>query len=143
MVVSDTFGNCRIGSFHADCRPSSRMSRLTTVASTGRLTKMSVKPMAWHLLHRLVLRFDEGHRIVDPDLGARLDFVLAGGHDLIAGLDPFSDPHPPVADLSRLHEASFDLILLLLDIRIRLLGWNDHVDAVSVETVGDSRLRHR
>ena len=36
-------GYCRTGSAVRDLRPSTRISRLTTVASTGRRTKISVK----------------------------------------------------------------------------------------------------
>ena len=46
MVVLDSSGYCRIGSLNPACAPISKMSRLTTLASTGRLMKISVKDMA-------------------------------------------------------------------------------------------------
>ena len=36
IVVFDSFGNWRIGSLDAACSPTSRISKLITVASTGR-----------------------------------------------------------------------------------------------------------
>ena len=43
IVVFDNFGYCRIGRPIIAVRPISRISRLTTSASTGRRMKMSVK----------------------------------------------------------------------------------------------------
>ena len=52
MVVFDSSGYCRIGSLNPACAPMSRINRLTTLASTGRLMKMSVKDI-WLLLQPL------------------------------------------------------------------------------------------
>src|ERR1700709_1305662 len=43
ITVLDSFGYCRIGRLVAALKPISRISRLTTSASTGRLMKISVK----------------------------------------------------------------------------------------------------
>src|SRR5215210_4736578 len=45
-TVFDSFGYCRIGRLVAARKPISRISRLTTTASTGRLMKISVKAIA-------------------------------------------------------------------------------------------------
>ena len=45
MVVFDSSGYCRTCRLKAALRPMSRMSRLTTEASTGRRMKMSVNDM--------------------------------------------------------------------------------------------------
>src|SRR6188472_1447586 len=52
-TVFDSFGYCRIGSEVAALKPISRISRLTTSDSTGRLMKISVKAIAgapWSIL---------------------------------------------------------------------------------------------
>src|ERR1700751_1674428 len=45
-TVFESFGYCRIGSTIAARKPISRISRLTTIDSTGRLIKISVKAIA-------------------------------------------------------------------------------------------------
>ncbi len=45
IVVLESSGYWRIGSLNPAWAPTRRMSRLTTVASTGRLMKISVKRM--------------------------------------------------------------------------------------------------
>ena len=45
-TVFDSFGYCRIGNTVAALKPISRISRLTTTDSTGRLMKMSVQTIA-------------------------------------------------------------------------------------------------
>src|SRR5258705_13665930 len=45
-TVFDSFGYCRIGRLVAALKPISRISRLTTTDSTGRLMKMSVQTIA-------------------------------------------------------------------------------------------------
>ena len=47
-TVFDSFGYCRIGRTVAARKPISRISRLTTTDSTGRLMKISVKAIAGH-----------------------------------------------------------------------------------------------
>src|SRR5262245_64912366 len=84
-----------------------RISRLTTVASTGRLMKMSVKRMGL-LLGQLSRRLQRA-RIVDLDGGTGLQLELAAGDHLLAVLHAFEDggpvalrrPHPNEAALNR------------------------------------------
>src|SRR5689334_24684410 len=59
-------GYCRTLSERIDCKPAITITRLTTIASTGRLTKISVNFMGLPLV---IFRF--GSRIV-----VRLDFVI-------------------------------------------------------------------
>src|SRR6476469_1045763 len=120
IVVLVSSGYCRIGSLASDWRPMSRISRLTTVARTGRLMKMSVKRMAAGLFRRARhLRLGQG-AVVDPDLGALLQLQLTDNDHAFTGFHPLIDRHPVLARLARPHEAALDLIELLL--RRRLAG---------------------
>src|ERR1700681_4925597 len=84
-------GYCRIGNVPTERNPSTRMSRLMTIASTGRLMKMSVKFIAVRLLIRrrgigVVRRL---HRIVDDEARAVAQLELAGADHGVAGIDTF------------------------------------------------------
>src|SRR5580658_6508460 len=95
------------GKLPTERRPSTRISRLMTIASTGRRMKMSVKFMARAslFLRRRVLFVQRLHAIVDAHRRAVLQFELpAGDHrrplgyalqdrDLISSRRPRGDEH--------------------------------------------------
>src|SRR5580692_10836900 len=127
------------GKLPTERRPSTRISRLMTIASTGRLMKRSVKFMAGAslLLRRRVLVVQRLHVVVDAHRRAVLQFELpAGDHhrplrhalqdcDLISACRPRRDEH-----LLRLE--------LGIAFRIFLIGRDEHGCTVGV--VGDRRL---
>src|SRR5262245_23243987 len=105
----DVFGSsayCLIGSLKPACAPTRRISRLTTVASTGRLMKISVKLMG--LLLRQLRRRTERARIVDLDGGAGLQFELAAGDHLFSGFHAFEDRYTVALRRANAHEAALD-----------------------------------
>src|SRR3954470_17751259 len=61
ITVFDSLGYCRIGRLVAALKPISRISRLTTTDSTGRLMKMSVQTIAMRS-RSLVARRLRGNR---------------------------------------------------------------------------------
>src|SRR5438132_2891569 len=93
-------GNCRTLSERIDCNPAMRITRLTTIASTGRFMKRSVSfichpeprrrrgiPYLLAVLWfggRVVPRLN---RVVDRHRGARTEFEDARSHDLFPRLD--------------------------------------------------------
>src|SRR3954467_12753832 len=94
ITVSSVFGNWRTGRVARPCRPSSRISRLTTEASTGRRMKIEVKfmtPPFPAVLGSGLWRAGGGDRVVDYHPETVLQLELAGGDDLVAGLNAFDD----------------------------------------------------
>src|SRR3954465_10400338 len=85
ITVFDSFGYWRIGRLVAARKPISRISRLTTTESTGRLMKISVIAIATVSLAVSVarrLRGNLGRGIGrDGDGGARLQLELADRDD--------------------------------------------------------------
>src|ERR1700674_4567665 len=83
-MVTTAFSVCGYwltGRLPTDRKPSTRISRLTTTASTGRRMKRSVKFMAPAslLLRRWVLVVQRLHGIVDAQRRAVLQFELSAG----------------------------------------------------------------
>src|SRR5580700_1715766 len=120
-TVFDSFGYCRIGSEVAARKPISRISRLTTTDSTGRLMKMSVQTIAkrseliaWRASRNRRRRIGR-----DRDCRARLQLELADGDDAIALLQPAEDFGTPIDPVAGAHEganrgqAGLAVILLL------------------------------
>src|ERR1019366_5266954 len=129
-------GNWLTGRPNSERRPSTRISRLITAASTGRRMKRSVNFMAWDslFLRRRVRVACRLHAVVDDDLGAILQLELAAGHDLLAPGNAAKHGHLVAARRAGGDED-------LLDLR-RLAGRDDeHGGAVGV--VGDGALRQR
>src|ERR1700680_2605343 len=141
-MVTTAFSVCGYwltGRRPTDRKPSTRISRLMTTASTGRRMKRSVKFMAPSslFLRRRVLVVERLHAVVDAQRRAVLQFKLSArdhrrpfGHalqngDLIASRRPRGDEH-----LLRLH--------FRVAFRILLIGRDKHGCAVGV--VGDGRL---
>src|SRR4029450_5385311 len=106
MVVLEVFGNCRTGRLKPEARPISRISRLTTVASTGRRMKMSVNDMGSRLLPGPVFGPRQRLGVVDADAGARIELDLAGRHHLLAGHQPIDNGNPVLTHLPRPDEAA-------------------------------------
>src|SRR5215510_8810633 len=79
-------GYCRTLSARMDCKPAIRITRLTTMARTGRLTNKSVKRILTFLWFRcrLVSRLD---LVVDLNCCAVAKFENAGGHYFFLRLD--------------------------------------------------------
>src|SRR5690242_14099461 len=81
-------GYCRTLRERMDCRPAIRITRLTTIASTGLLTKISVNFIGLSLAvlgfgSRTISRLN---LVVDLNSGAVAEFEDAGRHHLVAGL---------------------------------------------------------
>ena len=76
-------GNCRTESERIDCSPAIRMTRLTTIARTGRRMKRSVNfiQLSSGLGAGLFAGLD---LVVDLDRGAVAELEDARGHDLLA-----------------------------------------------------------
>src|SRR5271157_2887596 len=100
MVVFEVWGNCRTCSFSPAMAPTSRIRRLTTVASTGRRMKRSVNAFiaerSWAEASRLGRhgRRRQRGRSVDDDRRIGLQLDLPGGDDLLARRDPVQDGDP-------------------------------------------------
>src|SRR5208337_5190826 len=109
IVVFEVSGNWRICSFRPAIAPTSRMSRLTTLASTGRRMKRSVKAFigASSRLRSHGGRW-QSRRLIDPDGGVGLKLDLSGGHHLLARLNPFLDRDPLAARRADFHEPALD-----------------------------------
>src|SRR4051794_40349685 len=102
--------------------PSTTISRLTTIASTGRRMKMSVKFMRraslfLRLRVRVVGRLDA---VVHRDRRAVLQLVLPAAHHHLAGLQALDD-----GDLVAARRAGLDEDLLGDELRLalRIGGW--------------------
>src|SRR5471032_3549386 len=88
------FGYWLIGRLNSERRPSTTISRLTTLARTGRLMKMSVKFMAripLVFLRRRIRVVGRLHLVVDHDRRAVLQLELAAGDHGLAFLDAGQD----------------------------------------------------
>src|SRR6266581_358458 len=149
MVVTVTTafcvrGYCRTGRSPIERKPSTKIVRLTTVASTGRSMKMSVnflicapRSLVLGLRRRLVRRLD---RIVDDHGHPRAQLDLSGGDHRVAFLDARED-----CDLVAARAADRNELLLseerCLPVLALLLLHDEH--GVAVGIVGDCRLRQR
>src|SRR5262245_8463870 len=102
MFVLVIFGYWRTGRLNPAARPTSRMSRLTTLASTGRRMNGSVNAMGLKLgsLGRRRKRL----RFVDANGSPGIELELPGGDDLLAHRKPEGDLDAILAHLTRAHE---------------------------------------
>src|SRR5687767_5845214 len=101
-------GYCRTLSERIDCSPAIRITRLTTIARTGRLTNRSVNftgdPLA-SVVFRLRRRVVAGlHGVVDPHGRAVAQLEGARAHDLVAGGHAGNDRDLVPARAAELHE---------------------------------------
>src|SRR5512143_2558849 len=103
-------GYCRTLSERIDQSPAMRMTRLTTIARTGRRTKRSVIFISavLRLGGRAVPRLD---RVVDEDGRAVPELEGAGGHHLVARLQPRHDRHLVAAGGANLDELLADALV--------------------------------
>src|SRR4026208_22414 len=85
MTAISLRGYCRTLSARIDCSPAIRMTRLTTTARTGRLTKRSAKRVSVVLLLRFWVVGGQ-HVVVHLDGGAVPQLEDAGADALLAGL---------------------------------------------------------
>src|ERR1700693_4177243 len=89
--------------------PTSRIKRPTTVASTGRRMKRSVKAfITAPSRFRRYGRRRQGERIVDRDRRLVLQLDLPRGDDLLARLDPVFNGDPFSARCADMHEPALD-----------------------------------
>src|SRR5215217_4854578 len=130
-------GYCRTLSARIDCRPAMRMTRLTTIASTGRLTNRSVNFMTWVRL--LIFGFGCG-------AVRRLDFIVhldgdpvpqlehSRGHDFLARVQTRHDRDLIAARRSQLHNLLPNAAIRL---PLRVLQVGEHEHRVAVRRVVD------
>src|SRR5215813_8899375 len=80
-------GYCRTLSDRMDCSPAMRITRLTTIERTGRLTNKSVKRISTvlRLRSRFVFRLN---LVVDENRRTIAQLEDTGGHDFFLCLDP-------------------------------------------------------
>src|ERR671915_25353 len=86
MTAMSLFGYCLTLSARTDCSPARRITRLTTIARTGRLTKRSVNRIGCSsVVFRAGRRIVAGlHRVVDEDRDPVPQLEHAGGHHFVA-----------------------------------------------------------
>src|SRR5262245_53028763 len=85
------------------CKPATTISTLTTIASTGRRRKTSVKRMSAVLGVRVEARVGL-HGVVHDDGRIVAQLERAGGDDLLPGGDALGDRHEVTARLTEPHE---------------------------------------
>src|SRR5690349_4393523 len=85
ITVFSSSGYCRTVRSKKARAPSSRISRLTTVASTGRRMKISVKRIG--LLPRHFARVLQALLVGEDHLGAVMQLQLPADHDQVAVID--------------------------------------------------------
>src|SRR5438270_12768022 len=88
------------------------MSRLTTLARTGRRTKMSVKRMSGLFARARAQRLQSSVRI-DAHARIRLQLDLAFADDELAGFHAFIDRHLVLAHVAGANEPPLDRIELV------------------------------
>src|ERR1700722_3268509 len=143
MVVTVTTafsvrGYCSTGKELTARNPSTRIIRLTTVASTGRRMKMSVNFMApapllvGYVRVRIVGR---RHRVVDHHRRVIVQLDLAGRDDDIPRLDTLEDCNLVAARVAGRHEG---LLGDQLRLALRVLALVEHhIDGVAIRIVRD------
>src|SRR5271157_1690214 len=109
IVVFEVSGNCRTCSLKPAMAPIRRMSRLTTLASTGRRMKRSVKAfMGFSSRPRRFRRAWERGRFVERDRRIGLELDLAGGHYALARPQALLDRNPLAARRADANQAPLD-----------------------------------
>src|SRR5271168_5663725 len=150
IVVFEVSGNCRTCSRNPAMAPISRMSRLTTLASTGRRMKRSVKAfMDFPSRPGGLRRGGKRGRFVERDRRIGLELDLASGHHALARPQALLDRHPLAARRSDTNQSPFDdeaaraaaIGQAALLARMRRRG--DHKDVVAIEAVDDRGARKR
>src|SRR5437764_13831433 len=106
IVGDDNSGNCRICSLKKACNPPRRMSRLTTLASTGLRTKMSVMERMSRLFARARAQRLQSRIRIDADAGIRLQLDLTLANHELAGLHAFVNRDLVFARVAGAHETT-------------------------------------
>src|SRR5262245_51241072 len=128
-------GYCRTLRARIDCRPAMRITRLTTIARTGRLTNKSVNRILTILRFRsrLVLRLN---LVVDNNGRAVAKFEDSGGDDFFSRFDSFNDGDLIAARGAELHELlPYGEVLF----SFRILQVLDDEHGISVGRIADRR----
>src|SRR5262249_21901287 len=104
-VALSSFGYCRTLSDPIAWNPAMTMTRLTTIARTGRRTKMSVNFMTALPVFRVRGELGVGlDVVVDDDAGAVAELEGPGAHDVLAGGDAVGDRDEVAARPRHAHE---------------------------------------
>src|SRR5688500_4219736 len=135
-------GYCLTLSARTDCSPAIRMTRLTTMARTGRLMNRSVNRIACSSVvfrpwRRVVPGLDG---VVHEDCGAVPQLEHAGCHHLVAGLDARQHGQLVAARRPRLHE-----LLPHAAIRLAVFAFHlrDDKTGIAIGRITDRRGRPR
>src|SRR5918992_5013337 len=135
-------GYCLTLKERTDCSPAIRITRLTTIASTGRLMKRSVNRIGCSsVVFRRGRRIVAGlHRVVDEDRDPVPQLEHAGGHHFVARIDAREHRHLVAA-----RRAGLDELLPHAAIRLAVfaLHLGDDEDRIAVGRVADGRCRQR
>src|SRR5262249_25124044 len=131
-------GYCRTVSARMDCRPAIRITRLTTIARTGRLTNRSVNRIlaVLRLRRLLVIRLN---LVVDENGSAVAKFKDSGSHDLFTRLDTGK-----YRDLIAAGGSQLDKLLAHTAVRVpvRIFKVFDDEYGIPVGRVADRGCRH-
>src|ERR1051325_3341906 len=154
-------GNCRTESDFTACSPAIKITRLTTMARTGRRMNRSVNFIVWSAAampplscrssraaawppHSTLTVFRPRLRavgrldgVVDDDGGPRPQLEDAGGDDLLARLHPADDADLVAAAAGQFHELLAYAAIALA--RLRVLHILDDVNGVAERRVADGR----
>src|SRR5688500_9518513 len=135
-------GYCLTLSARTDCSPAIRMTRLTTMARTGRLMKRSVNRIGCSsVVFRPGSRVVPGlNGVVHEDRGAVPQLEHAGCHHLVARVDAVQHGHLIAPGRPRLHE-----LLPHAAVRLAVLTFyfRDDEDGIPIGRVADGRRRQR
>src|SRR5687768_11184790 len=109
MLALSSFGYWRTFSVRIACSPAMMITRLTTMASTGRRTKMSVNFTTRSYVRSAIfggrreLRVDE-HLVAHRERDAVSELEGAGRHELLARLQAVEHGDEVAARFTELHE---------------------------------------
>src|SRR6185503_11221271 len=145
MTAMSLLGYWRTLSERMACSPAMRITRLTTRARTGRLTKRSVNfkgfaSVVFRLGGGLVPRL----RLVPHEHGrARAQLEGARSHDLVAGLEPGEDGDLVAARASQLHELLLHALVVLAPGTVEVAHDEHGVSVGRVADRGRGQRDHR
>src|SRR5688572_10197090 len=133
-------GYCLTLRERTDCSPAIRITRLTTIASTGRLMKRSVNRIGCSsVVFRPGRRIVAGlYGVVDEHGGPVPQLEHARRHDLVPRIDARQDGHLVAARRAGLDELLADSAIRLAVLRFHL---GDDEDRIAVRRVTDRRRR--
>src|SRR5947207_8137 len=146
MFAMSLRGNWRTESERTACSPAMRITRLTTMARTGRRMKRSVNFMMVARCLLTVFRFRRRqvsrlHRVVDRHGCAGAQLEHARGHHFLARLDAGHHGDLVAARAAELHELLAHALVGLVRLRIGHVLHDE--DGVAERRVADGRHRQR